>query len=289
MEPSEKKHETPKPRPALFRALGNEEAPEVIILEGRKYRLREVFKHDSWAATALYVSHSDKVVCKFNRKNPILGIPMVWLGRMIARREAFFFAELSDVPEIPKGYATVFVDGNRWETAFAHQYVEGRSINESDRLQDEIFDRVADLLERLHRRGIAYMDLHKPENLILGDDGRIHLVDFQVSFVVRPDSWCLPLRWLLRLFQQGDEYHLLKHRTRLCLNPPKNWKEIMNRHRPWWLKLHRGVAVPLRTLRRKFLTLLGIRRGTGRADTEHFVEIGLRPIFKDFHDGSREG
>ncbi len=42
-----------RPRPALFRALGRDEPPSVVTIGGEKHELIEIFKHDSWAATAL--------------------------------------------------------------------------------------------------------------------------------------------------------------------------------------------------------------------------------------------
>ncbi len=131
-------------------------------------------------------------------------------------------------------------------------------------------------LKEIHRRGVAYMDFHKRENIVVGDDGNPYLVDFQVSYLARPRSWFWPARWLLSLFQAGDRYHLIKHKLRNC---DLDWHEaqaIIARHRPFWLRLHRVAAVPLRTLRRRLLVLLRIRTGSGRAQSEHFTEDGLR-------------
>jgi hypothetical protein len=36
------------------------------------------------------------------------------------------------------------------------------------------------------------------------------------------------------------------------------------------------VAVPFRNLRRRLLVVLGIRKGRGRAETEHFPEDAVR-------------
>src|SRR5262245_57455230 len=60
-----------RPRPALFRALGKDEPPGEIIVDGQTYRRVTLFKHDSWAATALYQSTEQTIVCKFNRRQDI--------------------------------------------------------------------------------------------------------------------------------------------------------------------------------------------------------------------------
>ena len=49
-----------KPRPALFRALGNHEPPPSVEVDAQTYQLVEVFKHDSWAATAIYQGSAKK-------------------------------------------------------------------------------------------------------------------------------------------------------------------------------------------------------------------------------------
>ena len=43
-----------KPRPGWLKALGNQSLPETVAIGGVAHRLRETFKHDSWAATGLY-------------------------------------------------------------------------------------------------------------------------------------------------------------------------------------------------------------------------------------------
>jgi hypothetical protein len=47
-----------------------------VEIGGASFRLLEILKHDSWAATAIYASATGKALCKFNRRQPILRIPM---------------------------------------------------------------------------------------------------------------------------------------------------------------------------------------------------------------------
>ena len=67
--------------------MGLYDPPLSVRVEGRVYRRLEILKHDSWAATAVYAGAGGRIVCKFNRQQPILGIPVAWLGRFLARRE----------------------------------------------------------------------------------------------------------------------------------------------------------------------------------------------------------
>ena len=259
-----------KPRPSLFRALGRHEPPQEIEIDGRWYQQIRIFKHDSWAATALYRSATDTIVCKFNRTARILGLPSAWLGRRLAQREGWFLQTLAGVPGIPRAYRQIYADGRLLTNAVAHDYIEGTPLSLDQKSSPQFFARLEQLLGELHRRRIAYVDLHKPENVLVGADGRPYLIDFQISMSLPNIIGC---NALLRMLQRSDLYHMHKHRVWRLDNA--NFDEVMQAYRPWWIKLHRSIGVPFRTLRRRLLVLLGIRRGTGMAHTEQAVEPGL--------------
>lgn len=260
---------TGRPRPKTFRALGPHDPPQEVVIAGVTYRHRETFKHDSWAATALYACETGQVVCKFNRCQSIGPIPMRWLGRLLARREKNFLKALSDLPGIPKVYETVTADGRALPNVTAHDFVEGKPLSISSCVSPDFFDRFDLMLQEMHRRRIAYIDLHKQENVIVGDDGAPHLIDFQISFRV-PDQRCLD--FVLRILTDCDRYHAYKHRAQHGM--VKAGEPALCR--PKWICLHRKIAVPFRTMRRRLLVALGIRRGYGAPSTESAPEIGLR-------------
>ena len=76
--------------------------------------------------------------------------------------------------------------------------------------------------EELYRRDVAYVDTNKSHNILLGDDGRPHLIDFQISFapgILRKIpffGWLAGM--LLRRLHEADVYHIHKHWRRL--RPP---------------------------------------------------------------------
>ena len=216
-------------------------------------------------------AHGELVVCKFNRRQSVLGIPMEWLGRRLARREAWLLDLLTDEPNVPDGCGPATVRGNPALHAAAHVFIPGRPLRPGDRPPADFFVRLTRLLDAIHARGVAYVDLHKRENILLGDDGRPYLIDFQIS-VRLPRVW--PLSALLRLLQESDRYHLAKHffRQRPDLCPPE--LAALAQRPPWWIRLHRRVAVPFRSVRRRLLVLLGIRTGTGRVYSEVAPEVG---------------
>lgn len=259
-------------RPPLLRALGAADPPAEVEVDGRPYWRCDVFKHDSWAATALYVGPDHRrIICKFNRQQSVLGLPMKWLGRRLASREAGFLALMADHPLVPNSCGPVLVDGRPARHAVAHEFVEGRPLRRGDLLPDRFLDELQELLTELHARGAAYVDLHKRENILVGDDGRPRLIDFQIS-VRLPRVW--PLSGVLRVLQQCDRYHLSKHVRHLTSGDASSGAGDRVA-RPLWIRLHRSLAVPFRKLRRRFLVLLGVRTGDGKARTEVAPEFGI--------------
>lgn len=268
-----------RPRPPYLRALGRAEPPIEVEVDGVPYLRREIFKHDSWAATAVYgdgVTHAPhgandqqtekRIVCKFNRQASVGFIPMRWLGRWLARREMRLLAKLQGVEGIPEIFREVRIEGARARHVSVHAFIEGRPLSLSTQMAVDFFDRLDRLLQQLHERRIAYVDLHKQENVIVGEDGKPYLIDFQVSLSVARWRWLNPL---LNVLCECDRYHVSKHRSSHCIPGSQPI-------RPWIIRIHRKIGRPLRELRRRMLVLLGIRRGDGHACTEAAPEVGLR-------------
>ncbi len=272
---------TARPRPRTLRALGRNDPPLVIETKGEFFERRNIFKHDSMAATALYESvkrQGQLIICKFNRQQPIAGIPMKWLGRRLARRERRVLETMADVATIPDSSGDVFVDGSVDRTAAAHEFVPGHPLAYREQVGDEFFAELTESLRTLHARDIAYVDLNKRENIIVGDDGRPHLIDFQISFTL-PRWWpgrSAPARQVLRLLQSCDHYHLRKHisKHRPDLLPPQELASVGKL--PWPIRIHRSLAVPARELRRRLLVLIGVRTGKGRSSSEVDPEDAVR-------------
>ena len=267
----------PRPRPALFRALGRRDPPEAVEIDGERFVRAEIFKHDSWAATAIYASATRRAICKFNRESSVLLVPMRWLGRMLAARERWFMERLRGVEGVPAGLGPVRTAGRVMPNAVARTFVAGHALAADERVAAEFFPRLTAILAEVHGRGIAHVDLHKRENILVDEAGRPHLIDFQIS-------WGLPAgrlaaavgRPLLAVLQRCDDYHLLKHRVRLRPDQVPHGAADLDRLRPAWIRLHRLVAVPFRSLRRGLLTRLGIRSASGHAHSESFPEVAHR-------------
>jgi hypothetical protein len=263
---------TGRPRPPLLRALGRAEPPEQVEADGSRFHRVTTFKHDSWAATGLYEAESGRqIVCKFNRIQPVFGIPMRWLGRLLAGRERRMLKRLADEPLVPNPCRRLRVEGQSAPNCVAHDFVPGHPLSRRMPLSPEFFPQLEGLLQRVHQRGIAYVDLHKRENILVGSDGRPYLIDFQISQHLPQRG---PLGTVLRVLQRCDDYHLSKHIHRNCLDRGGEPGQSRGAARPWVIRAHRQIAVPFRTFRRQLLVWLKVRAPGGRAQTEAEPEVG---------------
>ena len=265
-----------RPRPALFRALGNEAPPErVTLADGRTFAREETLKSDSWALTALYrSSEGERIVVKLHRREPILGIPMAWLGERLARRESRALQLLADLRGVPADLGPVLAGGRLLRNAAARTYVPGAPLRAGYRPDDAFFPELRRILDALHERGIAYLDLTKRDNVIVDPEGRPHLIDFQIHVRVPPRRFLAPWR---KLLFRTDDFHLHKHVARHRRDLLTEEEATLTRQRPLPNRLWRWCVMrPFQGVRRRLLVLLGIRRGAGDARTEHEVREGLR-------------
>jgi hypothetical protein len=267
-----------------LRALGRDEPPADLLVDGAAFHLSDVLKHDSFAATARYRNPSGReIVCKFNRRQAVLGLPLAWLGKLLARRETFFYARLADLPCIPRGCGKIFAGGVELANACAHDFVPGAPLKKTDCLPAAFFDALDADLAALHARGVFLLDLNKRENIIVKDGGDPCLIDFQIAAYLPPDSrnpLVRPLsRWLARELARCDAYHLMKHRLKNSPHSPDGPlpdEGTLDAMRPDWLRAHRVIAQPLIRLRRWLLVRLQVRTGKGHAGSEHDPEDAFR-------------
>ncbi len=235
--------------------------PANVQCAGMRFEHVETFKHDFFAATGLYRGPEGLAVLKIGRYNECLTLPTTWIGRFLTNREVRLYTEVQGLSGVPR------LIGRVGETGFLHEFVPGHALGRREQVSDAFFDELADLLLTLHSRHIAYVDLNKRQNVLMGDDGRPYLIDFQISLLLPPIGWrrLAPVQWLLRRFQRADRYHVLKHKRRL--RPDRmtedEWKQVGRIG--VWIRLHRLLARPLTMLRRRTLQRLQQADGTSVA------------------------
>jgi hypothetical protein len=236
--------------------------PGRLEVGGGRYRLVRVFKHDFFAATCLYELEAaekaergifPKLVVKFGREQDFCGLPARWLGRLNRRREEGIYRVLQGVSGVPRWAGAV------GESGFAIEFVEGVGLDQLATAPAGFFDRLRELFDAVHARGVAYSDANKRSNIIVAPDGKPYLVDYQLSVRRRDD---LPLagsilRILVRRMADKDLYHLYKHKRRMAPHELAPQEEALSRHRSLLHRLHRTLLGPYRALRRGLRNRLG--------------------------------
>ncbi len=233
-------------------ALGCPELPETLEIDGVTCTHELTFKHDFFAATGVYVMNGRRIVVKFGRSASLLGVSLAWLGRWLTFREARHYHRLAGIEGVP-----AFV-GMAHCNAFAHDFIPGRPLTADMDMPDDYFARLDVLLDQVHQRDTAYVDLNKPENILVGDDGRPYLVDFQISYAPL-GRWDMLGYALLRLLQRCDRYHLAKQVQRSWQTHMTDAQRCQVAMPPVWIRVHRLIARPIILLRRRFLVWLGVR------------------------------
>ena len=243
---------TNHPRHEWLYALPGGRLPRKVRCAGDVYELVETFKHDFFAATGMYRGPEGLAVLKVGRRNDILTFPADWIGKFLTRREVHLYKMLQDIPGVPRLIGTVGSNG------FLHAYVPGHPLGPDEAVSNTFFDELFEMLETLHHRHIAYVDLNKRQNILMGDDGKPYLIDFQISLHLPPSGWkqLRPVQWFLRRFQHADYYHSLKHKRRLRPDLLTANERQKVEYLSIWIKLHRRLTRPITNLRRRTLKRL---------------------------------
>ena len=241
-----------RPRHGWLYALPEPELPTLVTHVGVRYEREETFKHDFFAATGLYRGPDGLAVLKLGRQNDFLTVPMRWLGSYLTRREVRVYAQMQGVPGVPRLIGPVGTAG------FLHAFVPGHPLGRYEQVSDTFFDELFALLQAMHARHIAYVDLNKRQNILVGEDGKPYLIDFQISLFLPPTGWrrLPPVRSLLGRFQQADWYHCLKHKRRLRPDLLTVAERARLERLSAWIRIHRWLTRPLTYLRRRTLSRL---------------------------------
>ncbi len=236
---------------AQMRAMGEADLPATFSAGDEVYHHQRTIKHDFFAATGIYATnHGKRAILKMNRPTEFMGLPLQWLGRFLCDREVRCYQALADVPNIPAYLGKV------GQTGMAHAYIEGRPLAKSMPVPDGFFDQLRELFDLMNRRGIAYVDTNKPENILLGEDGRPYLIDFQINFALHDFGDNALSRAILQRFHAADLYHLCKHKKRLRPDLLRPDEANLAKRRGWLIRTHRLLTRPYFLLRRRTIKRL---------------------------------
>jgi predicted Ser/Thr protein kinase len=131
-------------------------------------------------------------------------------GRWIVAHETRLYTQLDGVAGVPvfRGRLDAF--------AFAVDYVEATTLHAHRRkaVPASVFDRIGELQERLHERGVVHLDSHQAKNILVTAAGEPYLIDFATSLYL--GSGWLGRHLLVPFFARADRIGLLKVKARHC-------------------------------------------------------------------------
>lgn len=223
----------------------NPSLPNQIEAVGCIWHKQRVLQSHWLATTGLYADANGKeIVLKLYRQTPYRGFPMRWFSQLQARHEEKLFAALESEDFIPKCL------GRYKNTGIIHEYIPGRPLQRGEQLDPIFFDELEKAFGTMHRKGIAFVDTDKRDNILVATSGKPCLFDFQLSwkqafFPFNVLTW--PLFLLLR---GGDRYHLRKHRLKHTQGALS--RAELNAMMPWYVKAVRVFTKPLRWIRHTF-------------------------------------
>jgi serine/threonine protein kinase len=191
-----------------------------------------------WANARVYrveVGHEVWVVKDFAPRNWLVRNT---IGRLLIARELRALARLRGIDGVA---TTAFrVDAH----ALAVTYLAGVPMNRAaaERLNGRYFAALESLFDAMHARGIVHLDTRGGGNMLITDDGRPALIDFQSALQIgwMPRCW---QRWLADLDMTGVYKRWLKHdpeslgAARLAL-----YQRMTRRRRLWIARGYAGFA-----------------------------------------------
>jgi predicted Ser/Thr protein kinase len=212
------------------------------LSQDQTLELIRVLKDDGYAETRLVEIDGEKWVHKTFRFRFWWGRALLPLARRWMRHEVSISMHLAGIEGVA---AEVMAVDDR---SFLRRWVEGIDLKAAKRRGQipapRFFEELGGILERIHARGVAYVDLAKMDNVIVTPAGQPVLLDFQIS-VKRYEGRSRLRRalsnWWLPRLQREDLRHLAKLRrhVRRRLDPPE--LAAADRRRSFLNRLYHGL------------------------------------------------
>ena len=145
-----------------------------------------------------------RILKDFSSKSP----PIRWFGRRQLRREWRALRRLKGLAGFPR------VLGEVPPCALLLEPMNGGAITRFRRRRPEeigpMLDRLDRLVEAMHARGVAHLDLRKRDNILVTEAGEPSIIDFNASIAFEPGS--IAARLFFPFLKDIDRGGLLKWR-----------------------------------------------------------------------------
>ncbi len=238
--------------------------PDVVEIKGYPHRCVDILKEDFYAITRIYEGPAGKFIVKASQLYPYRNFLREWAAAFLVKRELRNHKRLEHIEEIPRIVRKIGRFG------FVREYVPGTTLNRADKVNDEYFDGLKAILEKVHAAGVAHIDIEKPENILVGDDGKPYIIDFQISWC--PYHWLAVFRWLtwplFSIALREDWYHFYKHKRKRRKDLVTEEEYRLGKRTSWAIRLHRFVTRPYFFIRRRIQKKRHMGRGEDRPSDE---------------------
>lgn len=207
--------------------VGAGSRPEISLIEidGQKMIIKDFGQSDPWFRFAV--------------------------GRLLRYREERALRRLLGVKGIPR-----FM-GRAGPHAVVMEYIEGKTAKQLKRqkFEPEFFQRLNQLINDMHARGIAHCDLRSGGNTIVDNEGQPYFVDF-VGHFRRGAKWNLLYKWIFNRFCEADKVGAVRLKRRLAPELlGEDEKQVLIRDRKHLMaRISRFIGGSIRNISRLILT-----------------------------------
>ncbi|MCX8116821.1 MAG: hypothetical protein N3G78_02670 [Desulfobacterota bacterium] len=153
------------------------------------------------------------------------------LGLWLIEKEWKIYQRLKGLEGIPQPIERI----DRF--AFAMEYIPGKAIGRGERLSPSFFWRLERILREVHARGVVHLDLRHKGNILVSDEGKPFLIDFNSSFSFDKGGWLGRLLFpFLQLVDYGGLLKLKERASPSFLTPEEAaFLKRFNRWRRLWI------------------------------------------------------
>lgn len=153
-------------------------------------------------------------LCRENHRNYIIkvayGRGIARLARwLMLRNEYRAYRQMAKVEGVPSCYG--FLDSRY----LVLEYIDAPSLRQVKPTDPDFFyAKLFDLIERLHRSGVAHGDIRNKKNVLLGEGQNPIIIDFGIAVSLKKDGSAINRR-LFEAFRQADYNSWVKLKYRL--------------------------------------------------------------------------
>lgn len=137
-------------------------------------QVERVLKSDAFGRVELLATQNGPLIRRVACGGGVIGSGLI--ARILMRRERRALAELAGLEGVAQ-----LVDSPESKKILLRTWIAGSALNDAERLPLDFFDRLTELVQELHERGVCHNDLHKEQNVLVDTSGYPGLVDFQLA------------------------------------------------------------------------------------------------------------